>query len=84
MTHVIHNALNTINQLREIISTATHYAFESDESVCLKGPNGSLWVFSDSSYTKVSEEPGTNGYPAYLNPEYLVKAKEIALRYLGL
>ncbi len=66
------------------IKAATHYAFETDKSVSLKGPLGSLWVFDDGTVSNASDMPGTNGYPAYTDAGYLETAKDIAIRYLGM
>lgn len=69
---------------REIIVAATHYAFESDDSVTLKGPKGSLWVFKDGTVAPISTEPGTAGWPCYDDPTNLRIAKSDALGLLGL
>lgn len=96
MTNNIHNTLNTILNLldeqkgllapsqQEIIQAATHYSFESDDSVVLSGPLGNLWIFQDGSVHPASAVPGTNGYPAYSTPVHLERAKEAARKLLGL
>lgn len=84
----IHDTLNNMNVLLEqrgailsngvgkIIESATHYSFESDDSVVLSGPLGSIWVFQDGTTYPASTVPGTNGYPAYSTPAHLQRAKE--------
>lgn len=66
----------------EIINAATHYAFESDDSVTLKGPKGSLWVFKDGAVSSISNEAGTAGWPCYDDAVNLEIAKADALAYL--
>lgn len=84
----INDTLNTILNLleeqkellapsqQEIIQAATHYSFESDDSVVLSGPLGNLWVYQDGTTYPASTVPGTNGYPAYSMTTHLERAKE--------
>lgn len=84
----IHDTLNNINALLEqqgailsngvvtLIESATHYSFESDDSVVLSGPLGNLWVYQDGTTYPASTVPGTNGYPAYSMTAHLERAKE--------
>lgn len=92
----INDTLNTMNALLnqqgdvltngvgKIIEAATHYSFESDDSVVLSGPLGNLWVFQDGTTYPASVVPGTNGYPAYSVPVHLERAKQAAREILGL
>lgn len=69
---------------REVIMAATHYVFESDGSVALAGPLGSLWVFKDGSVHPVGTPDSSHGYPGYSDPAHLRVAKSDALGNLGL
>ena len=65
-----------------IVAAATHYSFESDGSVALAGRLGSLWVYPDGVVYATSTVPGTAGFPAYTDPQYLLETQRCAAAYL--